>query len=300
MAKSYQSLWDQLPGFDTPNLESHKKTFVIHYYIIYLSHRDWRQVYHVPEFINIWCVSINQMEASRFLLPGNRQLLSIFADGLPNNTVAFINLYDNIILSLNESNEQFLPNIHQLFDCTVHIKNNVQHIRTLNHTTWCPQTLTLITPSTQPPISPTTGLSSSATQATPTAQSTTPLCCSNCGHSGHNTPTCFQPGGAMEGWQEEHLASRIPKLIAHIVEVEEQTDVEEGTIIVDENALNNELLSSWSVHGCLMHQIKGRNIASSLQIPFCTLLCNNYIIQIYSYFTVLFRFFWIKAYKLIL
>ena len=74
----------------------------------------------VPEFVTTWRISINQMEAAGFL-PGTCQLLAIFADGLPNNTVAFINLYDLIILSLNEPNEQLLPNIHSLFDQTIHI-----------------------------------------------------------------------------------------------------------------------------------------------------------------------------------
>ena len=51
------------------------------------------------------------MEAAGFL-PGLWQLLSMFADGLPNNTVAFINLYDSIMLCLNDSDDNALPNIH--------------------------------------------------------------------------------------------------------------------------------------------------------------------------------------------
>ena len=65
----------------------------------------------VSNFITMWRISINQMEAAGFL-PGTRQLLAIFADGLPNNTVAFINLYDSIHTSLNEPYEQALPNIY--------------------------------------------------------------------------------------------------------------------------------------------------------------------------------------------
>ena len=63
------------------------------------------------DFISTWRASINQMEAAGFL-PGLRQLLSMFADGLPNNTVAFINLYDSIMLCLNDSDDNALPNIH--------------------------------------------------------------------------------------------------------------------------------------------------------------------------------------------
>ena len=78
----------------------------------------------VSEFITTWRVSVNQMEAAGFL-PGAHQLLAIFADGLPNNTVAFVNLYDDILSSLNEPNEQLLPSIHLLFDRTTHIDNNI-------------------------------------------------------------------------------------------------------------------------------------------------------------------------------
>jgi hypothetical protein len=45
----------------------------------------------------------------------------------------------------------------------------------------------------------------------------------------------------MEGRQEEYLANRVPRPIAHIAEVEENlTDVEEVTIIPDDTSLNNE------------------------------------------------------------
>ena len=49
---------------------------------------------HFADFITTWCTSVNQMEAAGFL-SGICQLLSILADGLPHNTVTFINLYDN-------------------------------------------------------------------------------------------------------------------------------------------------------------------------------------------------------------
>ena len=45
----------------------------------------------------------------------------------------------------------------------------------------------------------------------------------------------------MEGQREEYLANRVPKLIAHIAEVEEnQTDIEESICNAEENILNNE------------------------------------------------------------
>ena len=47
----------------------------------------------------------------------------------------------------------------------------------------------------------------------------------------------------MEGRREEYLASRVPKPIAHIAEVEEnQPDIEEpeNTFTIEEDTLNNE------------------------------------------------------------
>ena len=90
----------------------------------------------VSEFIATWHVSVNQMEAAGFL-PSTRQLLTIFTDGLPNNTVAFVNLYDDILSSLNEPNEQLLPSIHHLFDCTTHIDNNIQRNCILHPSSHC-------------------------------------------------------------------------------------------------------------------------------------------------------------------
>ena len=86
---------------------------------------------HLAEFITTWRTSLNQMEAAGFL-PSMRQMLAVFADGLPHNTVAFVNLYDNIIHSLNEPNERLLPNIHDLFDRATSIDNNLQRTRIMN------------------------------------------------------------------------------------------------------------------------------------------------------------------------
>jgi hypothetical protein len=137
-------------------------------------------------FITIWQTSLNQMEAAGFL-PGIRQLLSTLADGLPQNTVAFINLYDNIISFLNELNEQLLPNIHQLFDCIINIENNIQRNRIMNPVSRRPPPSTPISTQpaqTIPPARP--------SPLTTTAQNNqTTLRCSNCGRSGHGEPTCF-------------------------------------------------------------------------------------------------------------
>ena len=93
---------------------------------------------HIMDFITTWRISINQMEATGFL-PGTRHLLTIFADGLPNHMVAFINLYDNVISSLNEPHDHLLPSIHHLFNRTIHIDNNIQQNHLLHSSTHLPQ-----------------------------------------------------------------------------------------------------------------------------------------------------------------
>ena len=194
----------------------------------------------VTDFINTWRISINQMEAAGFL-PGARQLLSTFADGLPNNTVAFINLYDNIMSSLNDPNDQSLPNIHLLFDRTTNIDNNIQRNRILHPSTRRPQQPAPPAPSTQSTPTTLAVTSPADTQNSRSGRPASSLLCGNCGRTGHTDPTCFQPGGAMEGRRDEYLASRAPKPIAHIAEVEENPiDVDEGTIIIEDATLNNE------------------------------------------------------------
>ena len=111
----------------------------------------------ILEFINTWHTTLSQMEATGFL-PGIRQLLSTFADGLPNNTVAFVNHYDLIILSLNEPFEHLFPNIHHLFDHTTQIDNNIQCTRIL-HPNPCRLLSTTSTTAPPTPPNPTTGSS---------------------------------------------------------------------------------------------------------------------------------------------
>ena len=193
----------------------------------------------ITDFINTWRTSLSQMEAAGFL-PGIRQLLYTFADGLPNNTVAFVNLYDHIISSLNEPHEQSLPNIHHLFDRTIQIDNNIQRTRILHSN---PRRPLPPTPTTAPSVPPTSAAVSPVPnpQGDRSSRPTSTLYCSNCGRSGHTGPNCFQPGGAMEGRREEYLASRAPRPIAHIAEIEEnQSTTEEGIVNVEENSLNTE------------------------------------------------------------
>jgi hypothetical protein len=190
----------------------------------------------VADFINTWRVSINQMEAAGFL-PGLRQLLSIFADGLPNNTVAFINLYDTIMLCLNDPDDSTLPNLHHIFDRTVNIDNNIQRNRILHHSN-------ARRPQHSTPSSSTTAVVPPATEIQPPVprlgRVATANTCGNCGRPGHTDLTCFQPGGAMEGRREEYLASKVSRPVAHIAEIEGLVEVDESTGVSTEDAFINE------------------------------------------------------------
>ena len=198
----------------------------------------------IMDFITTWRISINQMEAAGFL-PGTRHLLTIFADGLPNHTVAFINLYDNVISSLNEPHDHLLPNIHHLFDRTIHIDNNIQRNRLLHSSTRRPQPTVPSTSSSSQQIAASTPIPPivDTTNTNPVRQSSlASALCSNCGRPGHTDRTCFQKGGGMEGRRDEYLASRAPKPIAHIAEVEDNPiETEEDiTTTAEDPTLNIE------------------------------------------------------------
>jgi hypothetical protein len=75
----------------------------------------------VADYVATWRIAYNQMEAAGHL-PSKRQLLTMFVNGLPTNSVSFITLYGNMLNSLN--NDTKLPNIQHLFDHIICIENN--------------------------------------------------------------------------------------------------------------------------------------------------------------------------------
>jgi Reverse transcriptase (RNA-dependent DNA polymerase) len=181
----------------------------------------------VPDYVATWRTAHNQMEAAGYL-PSKRQLLAMFVDGLPTNSVSFVTLYDNVLNSLNDSVE--LPNIQHLFDHVIRIENNILRTRLLNpHIRPLPAaTLTPL------PLNPTKVVTTASAQ--PTGMTVN---CGNCGRR-HPTEKCFQPGGAMEGKREEVLASRPIRPQAHLAEIDEGVEPEEEDKPVDENVLINE------------------------------------------------------------
>jgi hypothetical protein len=196
----------------------------------------------ITEFINTWRISYNQMEAAGYL-PGARHLLTMFADGLPTNTVSFIHLHDNIMEWINVPDEQSLPNIHLIFDHVVRIDNNAYRMRLLN------------SGNRSRPANPANPVPSTATITSPPPQATAPPerttraddRCSNCGRLGHTGKTCFQVGGGMEGKREEYLANRPPKPVAHLTDVEEIPETEADTKPIEEIVLNDEF-AAMSLH----------------------------------------------------
>jgi len=116
-----------------------------------------------------------------------RQLLQLFADGLPNNMV-FSNLRQYIYISLDETDDHRLPTMEHIYACTRIIDDT--SLRLCLHRTDTksrqPNPPQASTTSTEPKVKPT---------------------CGNCGL----TKNCFQAGGAMEGKRDEVLTSRAPR-----------------------------------------------------------------------------------------
>ena len=182
----------------------------------------------VTDYVATWRTSFNQMEAAGHL-PSQRQLLTMFVDGLPTNSVSFITLYNNVLTSLND-NSQPLPSIHHLFDHAIRLESNLQRTRILH-------------PNSRPTINATAASSpvpsNKPTNATSTQSTNTAIKCGNCGRP-HATDKCFQPGGAMEGKRDEVLASRPGRPQAHLADIDEAMEPDEEIKPDDENVLTNE------------------------------------------------------------
>ena len=119
-----------------------------------------------------------------------RQLLQLFADGLPNNLV-FSNIRQHIYLSLDETDDQRLPTMENIYARTRIIEDTSTRLRS-RRTDAKPRQSNQPQPSTS------------------TTEPKTKPTCRNCGGV-HLTKNCFQTGGAMEGKRDEVLASRPPR-----------------------------------------------------------------------------------------
>jgi hypothetical protein len=143
---------------------------------------------HVLDYVSTWHMLYNQMEAAGYP-PSTHQTLTMFIDGLPTGIVSYIMLYNNIMISLNESNNSLLPNIHQLLDHVTRIDNNVTRSRALNPDHWSHQF--------------TNHQSSALTSTVTTTKSDGDILtirkCGNCGCIGHTDDTCFQLNGKNRG-----------------------------------------------------------------------------------------------------
>lgn len=74
----------------------------------------------VSDYVATWRTAYNQIEAG--YLPGECQLLAMFVNGLPMNSILFVTLYDNV---LNNSVE--LPDIQHIFDHALCIKEHAMN-----------------------------------------------------------------------------------------------------------------------------------------------------------------------------
>jgi hypothetical protein len=70
---------------------------------------------------------------------------------------------------------------------------------------------------------------------------TTAKTCSNCGHYGHGAPTCFSPGGGMEGQRDVYKQDRgkiVAMLIASLDDAFTLSDDELPLQILDDTSIN--------------------------------------------------------------
>jgi hypothetical protein len=74
----------------------------------------------------------NQMEAAGYS-PRPHQALTMFINGLPITIVSYINLYGHVMISLNESYDSLLPNIHYLFDHIIRLNGNINQSQVSTH-----------------------------------------------------------------------------------------------------------------------------------------------------------------------
>jgi transposase InsO family protein len=143
----------------------------------------------VQDYISLYRLYTNEMSSAGYPMPP-RQLLQLFADGLPNNAI-FSNLRQSTYISLDETDDLRLPTMEQTYARARIIDDTSQRLRLR-------RTDTKTRPSNPPP-----------TTTTSTEQKAKPVC-GNCGGV-HLTKNCFQAGGAMEGKRDEVLASRAPR-----------------------------------------------------------------------------------------
>jgi hypothetical protein len=155
----------------------------------------------VQEYITAYRLYTNEMDSAGYPMPP-RQLLQLFADGLPNNAV-FANLRQSIYISLNEPDDMRLVPMEDIYGRARVIDDITHRLRLSRRTDAKPRLPNL--PSTVPP---------------PIEQKPKPVC-GNCGGV-HLTKNCFQAGGAMEGKRDEVLAAkalRVPQAHAAVAEI---------------------------------------------------------------------------------
>jgi len=129
----------------------------------------------VHDYISTYRLYTNEMSSAGYPMPP-RQLLQLFADGLPNNAI-FSNLRQHIYISLDETDDLRLPTMEHIYART----------RVINNTSQCLHLRCTDMKARQPNPAPTTTVS--------TEQKPKPMC-RNCGGV-HLTKNCFQAGGAM-------------------------------------------------------------------------------------------------------
>ncbi|PPQ85573.1 hypothetical protein CVT25_006696, partial [Psilocybe cyanescens] len=163
----------------------------------------------LQDYIAMWHSSSAQLLATGYPLPPC-QLLQLFVNGLPNNAMVFVPLWNEVFVWLNNSDDNSLPSLEDIMENVCIVADSAQ---------WTNRPSPPHQRSQLPAMSATSTTTTTSSSTTPNAGTQCPTC-TTCGGA-HSTTTCFQPGGAMEGHRNEVLANCHTQIQANLAKIEE-------------------------------------------------------------------------------
>ena len=173
----------------------------------------------VQEFVSKWRTGLSRIQSARFPF-SIRMCLNQFVCGLP-NIPAFNSLRSDLPARITNAHDQdfgaFVALTESALELDTIFRSILPQPRTRSQVPPPSVNPSLSTPSHTPATSlpgPT------ITPATGTASYLQKLC-SNCGRKGHLVPTCFAPGGGMEGRQAEFKRDRTKVMAMLLADLDE-------------------------------------------------------------------------------
>jgi hypothetical protein len=178
-------------------------------------HQMTCQAGRVQEYVSKWRTGISRLQSSKF--PFSIKLsISQFVRGLP-FAPAFNTLRANLPSHVLAANDQdygaFVVITETALELDTIFRSTHQSSRVTRQQNFHPNV-----PSLVPPVHPASS-SSAVTTSNATLQSNVgsgTKTCSNCGRRGHTVPTCFSPGGGMEGQRDVYKKDK-GKVVAMLI-----------------------------------------------------------------------------------